>query len=361
MADSGVKYMNGEFKDIESDIERWLDKHGTKEVLPSGQICIRGYDAAKEQVVDAYFAKHAHEALVAFALKGYRDQPFITRLSQALLKARDSRRLRRLWEALVAEAKLSYWQSHAVDRFFDTEENGKRITKDEVKVRHKQITLPRLKDQALETMKCFESILIELGDQEATLLSRLKDDMQLLEKGEKRKLSIPAQKRTIDEALFWELINQLQVYESSPEKSRQLVILLESFSAADIKRFQKILVEKMDLANHYDIWALAYLAQDGCSDDAFESFRAWLIVQGKSLFEATTKDANAVSPMIPRGLETAADHVLCCAAIAHENRAGLPLVTKAAKTKTKGKPWQEEELESRYPILWQHYKLKDNR
>jgi hypothetical protein len=102
------------------------------------------------------------------------------------------------------------------------------------------------------------------------------------------------------------------------------------------------------------------LAQDGCSDDAFESFRAWLIVQGKSLFEATAKDANTVSPMIPRGLGTTADHLLCCAAIAHENRAGLPLVTKAAKTKTKGKPWQEEELESRYPILWQHYKLKGN-
>lgn len=109
--------MSLDYKDTERDIEGWLEKHGTKEVLPSGQVCIRGYDQAKEFVLEAYFKEHAHEALVAFALKGYRHQSFIDRLTNALLQAKDSRRLKRLWQALISAGKLSYWQSLSVDRF----------------------------------------------------------------------------------------------------------------------------------------------------------------------------------------------------------------------------------------------------
>lgn len=152
--------MNFDYKDTEKDIKRWLEKPGTKDVLASGQICIRGYDAAKELVLDAYFKEHAHEALVAFALKGYRDQAFIDRLTAALLQARDSRRLKRLWQAFISAGKLSYWQSLSIDRFFDTEENGIPLKKEEVAKRYKEQTLPRLKNEALETMRQFQAILI---------------------------------------------------------------------------------------------------------------------------------------------------------------------------------------------------------
>ncbi len=352
--------MNFDFKDTEKDIERWLEKHGTKEVLSSGQICIRGYDKAKELVLEAYFKEHAYEALVTFALKGYRDQAFIDRLSAALLKAKDSRRLKRLWQAFISAGKLSYWQSLSVDRFFDTEENGTPLSKEEVAKRHKEQTLPRLKNEVLETMRQFEAILIELGEPEPTL-NRLRDDIQLFESGEKRKITSAPQKRTIDENLFWEIIEQLQTYDSIEEKCAQLVIALESFSAADIKRFEKILTEKLELANHFDIWALAYLAQGGCSDDAFEAFRAWLILQGKPLFDLTIKDVNQACALIPAGLETQAEQLAGCAAIAFENRSGLPLAAKVTKTRTKGKQWQEEKLESLHPKLWKRYTLqKDN-
>ena len=346
--------MNFDYKDTEKDIERWLEKHGTKEVLPSGQICIRGYDAAKEFVIDAYFKEQAHDALVAFALKGYRDQAFIDRLTAALLHAKDSRRLKRLWQAFISAGKLSYWQSLSVDRFFDTEENGIPLAKEEVAKRHKEQTLPRLKNEVLETMRQFEAILIELGEQESTL-TRLRDDIQLFESGEKRKVTSAPQKRTIDENVFWEIIGELQTCDSTEEKCTQLVIVLESFSAADIKRFEKILTAKLDQANHFDIWALAYLAQGGCSDDAFEGFRAWLILQGKSLFDLTIKDVNEACALIPAGLETEAEQFAGCAAIAFENRSGLPLAVKVTKTKTKGKQWQEEKLESLYPKLWKRY------
>lgn len=59
--------------------------------------------------------------------------------------------------------------------------------------------------------------------------------------------------------------------------------------------------------------------------------------------------------LIPAGLESQAEQLAGCAAIAYENRSGLPLATKVTKTKTKGKQWQEEKLESLYPKLWKRY------
>lgn len=203
-------------------------------------------------------------------------------------------------------------------------------------------------------MRRFEAILIELSDQEPTL-NRQKEDIELFERGEKRRITSAPQKRTIDESVFWQIIEQLQTYDSTEEKCTELVTILESFSAADIKRFEKILSEKMELANHFDIWALAYLAQGGCSDDAFEAFRAWLILQGKSVFDLTIRDVNEASALIPAGLESQAEQLSGCAAIAFENRSGLPLATKVTKTKTKGKQWQEKKLESLYPKLWKRY------
>ncbi len=276
--------MNFDFKNTERDIERWLEKHGTKEVLSSGQICIRGYDKAKELVLEAYFKEHAYEAPVAFALKGYRDRAFIDRLTAALLQAKDSRRLKRLWQAFISAGKLSYWQSLSVDRFFDTQENGSPLSKEEVAKRHKEQTLPRLKKEVLETMRQFEAILTELGEQELPL-TRLRDDIEFFKSGEKRKITNAPQKRTIDEKVFWEIVEQLQSYDSTEEKCTQLVNVLECFAAADIKRFAKILTEKLELANHFDI---------ACA-------------------------------LIPAGLGSQAEQLAGCAAIAYVNRSGLPL------------------------------------
>ena len=55
---------------------------------------------------------------------------------------------------------------------------------------------------------------------------------------------------------------------------------MRAFGAAQIKRFGSLYAKLMRKLYHWDVWALAYAARDGCSDAAFEEFRTWLILQG---------------------------------------------------------------------------------
>ena len=109
-------------------------------------------------------------------------------------------------------------------------------------------------------------------------------------------------------------------------------------------------------AYHWDLWALAFIAQDGCSDDAFEAFRAWLILQKRECFELALQDIQLVVDRVPAGLETQAEGLLSVAAIAYEARAGKPPVPlKTGALRLQGKPWEEEDIDRRYPELCRAY------
>jgi len=61
--------------------------------------------------------------------------------------------------------------------------------------------------------------------------------------------------------MFWEIIEQLQTCDSTEEKCTQLITVLESFSAADIKRFQKVLTEKHE-SLYPKLWK-RYIQEEG--------------------------------------------------------------------------------------------------
>jgi hypothetical protein len=50
-------------------------------------------------------------------------------------------------------------------------------------------------------------------------------------------------------------------------------------------------------AQSYDwnLWAAAYLMKGGCSDDAFDYFRAWLVAQGRSAWERAVQDPDTLA------------------------------------------------------------------
>ncbi len=114
-----------------------------------------------------------------------------------------------------------------------------------------------------------------------------------------------------------------------------------------------MLDEKLALAYHWDLWALAYMAQGGCSDDGFRDFRAWLILQGKELFEAALQDIHQVYRRIPAGLETSAEGLRSAAAVPYQARTSqaMPLA-KGGVEKLRGTKWEEEDLPGRYPEIF---------
>jgi hypothetical protein len=45
------------------------------------------------------------------------------------------------------------------------------------------------------------------------------------------------------------------------------------------------------------LWAAAYVINGGCSNDGFEYFRGWLIVQGREVFEHVVADPGTLADL----------------------------------------------------------------
>ncbi|MFC4065858.1 DUF4240 domain-containing protein [Actinoplanes subglobosus] len=47
----------------------------------------------------------------------------------------------------------------------------------------------------------------------------------------------------------------------------------------------------------WNLWAAAYLMKGGCSDDAFDYFRGWLVVQGRTVWERALQDPDTLAEL----------------------------------------------------------------
>ncbi|MXQ07259.1 DUF4240 domain-containing protein [Alphaproteobacteria bacterium GH1-50] len=98
----------------------------------------------------------------------------------------------------------------------------------------------------------------------------------------------------MDDALFWHLVGTGG--QTADERLDTLPDRLAAYSAAAIKTFGQMATDRVAEACREDIWALAYLLMDGCSDDAFEYFRNWLVLQGRTVFTSILADPDAFDP-----------------------------------------------------------------
>lgn len=329
------------FQDVDRDIDRFMQKFGRPDTI-DGTPVLRGYEEAKQFVVDAYFQEKAWDPLVAYYL-GFNfvgGDSFILPLSNALRENRQHARLKRLWNGVVTKRKADFWHSYKYRNSVPSFAKG---------------TLPKQNSLALASMRRYHAILLELGDQESA--QRIAAEISPLEREQRHRSSLRPDNRRMTEPLFWELIARAREHaETIAEQIDALAALVESFKPSEIRRFVGLLREKLALAYHWDIWALAYIAQDGCSDDAFEAFRSWLVLQGQTVYQTALQDVRKVLSHIPDGLGSQAEGLLAAVELAYENRAGEPMKkTRPKRVKIGGKEWREEEIEKRYPEVWKHF------
>jgi hypothetical protein len=85
-------------------------------------------------------------------------------------------------------------------------------------------------------------------------------------------------------------------------------------------------------------------------------FRAWLLFQGRQIFQNALDDINLVLKDVPSGLGTQAEELFSCAPIAYENRTGKPMPMKIRKLpKLQGIPWNEESVSMLFPEIAKFY------
>ncbi|MFD8019025.1 DUF4240 domain-containing protein [Streptomyces lavendulae] len=111
---------------------------------------------------------------------------------------------------------------------------------------------------------------------------------------------------------FWQLIEAARNQASNPNDgeavAREATSLLASRPVEEIVAAEQVLWDLMVDSYSNPLWAAAYLANGGCSDDGFDYFRGWLIAQGWEAFERVVADPDALAEL-PIVQASAADGV----------------------------------------------------
>jgi len=160
----------------------------------------------------------------------------------------------------------------------------------------------------------------------------------------------------MDTTTFWELINETR-QSSGGEPTKQgelLVAALSQLSEDDILTYQEILDDLEDEAYIVELWNMAYIMDCGCGDDGFMDFRAWLIGQGKDVYEKALVDPESLSDVVDAGQETKSEALLYVAQKAYELRTGKDADNMPRRVKPspelKGTPSHDEDaMLARFP------------
>jgi hypothetical protein len=106
----------------------------------------------------------------------------------------------------------------------------------------------------------------------------------------------------------------------------------------------------------WPVWGAAFVIQDGCSDDCFRDFRAYVISLGPDAFSIATKNPDALAPIVSDSdtgdWEGAKDMAPDAFRMATDS--DFPLDTSDLSGTPRGVPWSESQLQAllrRYPRL----------
>lgn len=105
----------------------------------------------------------------------------------------------------------------------------------------------------------------------------------------------------MDTQQFWELIEDARRQVPDPTDGEavaaQAAAVLAGYPREEIVAAGQALRQLMADSYQSPLWAAAYLINGGCSDDGFDDFRGWLIVQGREVFERIVADPDALADL----------------------------------------------------------------
>lgn len=97
----------------------------------------------------------------------------------------------------------------------------------------------------------------------------------------------------MSEDKFWEII-ELSKADDPQDQLDNLVELLSVLTADEIFGFDYQLDKHLESSYNPELWAAAYIVCGGCSDDAFDYFRAWLISRGRETYENALENPDSL-------------------------------------------------------------------
>lgn len=105
----------------------------------------------------------------------------------------------------------------------------------------------------------------------------------------------------MDEQGLWELIEAARGQAGDPADAEAVaaraVTLLSARPPGEIVAADEVLWGLMAGSYRHPLWAAAYLVNGGCSNDGFEYFRGWLIMQGREVYDRVVADPDALADL----------------------------------------------------------------
>jgi hypothetical protein len=127
---------------------------------------------------------------------------------------------------------------------------------------------------------------------------------------------------------FWSIVEEARrmVADASDNEAvtERATAMLATRPAPEIVAVRQVFWDLMAESYRAPLWAAAYTINGGCSDDGFDYFRGWLILQGREVFERAVAEPDAL--------------------------AEVPAVREAAEE------WTEIECEDALGIAWNAYR-----
>ena len=168
---------------------------------------------------------------------------------------------------------------------------------------------------------------------------------------------------TVDKVAFWSLMEKTKrANTANPDEQTELLTQeLVKLPEAEIIAFDEIFSELDNEAYDWNLWAAAYIINSGCSDDGFMDFRAWLIGQGKTIFEQALQDPQILVDVVEHPYLTRPLHLFAVASEAYTLKTGQEILRMVPKQPVRrvptGDEWEESEsvLREKYPKLYEKF------
>jgi hypothetical protein len=264
-------------------------------------------------------------------------------INDRLLDIRNWQDLQRLWKSVVKIRK---------DRFFYALDHYR-----EYKIpRERYVNLDQykeFKEQLFVVIQGYCDVLSKIGGSESEFI-KMSELRTLVEADKKPKAKPTSDKRKMDESVFWEVIAEARAAaEFSFEVPERLKEKLEAMNVTAIKKFDKLFRQKVASLYRWDLWALAYIMNGGCGDDAFEYFRAGLVIQGKEFYDLAFQNINALAEKLNAfDGDIECEQALNIAENAYSDKTGdfMPY-QDVDMPDIQGEKWEEEDLPKNYPEL----------
>jgi hypothetical protein len=172
----------------------------------------------------------------------------------------------------------------------------------------------------------------------------------------------------MDETEFWELVDGSREAAAEGDPEDQADVLVERLVQLDpdaVLDFARHFESRYNRAYRWDLWGAACVLLEGVSDDVFDSFRCWLIGQGREVFEGAVHDPDSLADLLDDFDEEAdgdGEELGYAADEAYEQLTGTDapdLGIPPAPPEPEGTPMDfddEAVLAERYPRLWERFR-----